>query len=136
MRSLQREWRRRCCGDLGGADIGIGRQAQDISKTMNRRKFLTQAVGVVQGAIAHSSFAGALQTMASGPELRVKLDLAQTLATIPPDFMGLGYEISSVARPGLLSAQNAVYLQLVGTLAAEGVIRVGGNTSDYSSYDE
>ena len=101
---------------------------------MNRRKFLTQAVGVVQGAIAHSSFAGALQTMASGPELRVKLDLAQTLATIPPDFMGLGYEISSVARPGLLSAQNAVYVQLVRTLETHGVIRVGGNTADYASY--
>jgi hypothetical protein len=48
--------------------------------------------------------------------------------------MGLGYEISSVARPGLLSAQNSVYVQLVRTLGARGVIRVGGNTSDYSSY--
>ena len=101
---------------------------------MNRRKFLTQAAGLVQGAIAHSSLAGALQAVSSGPEVRVKLDLAQTLATIPPDFMGLGYEISSVARPGLLSAQNAVYVQLVQTLGTYGVIRVGGNTSDYASY--
>ncbi len=48
--------------------------------------------------------------------------------------MGLGYEISSVARPGLLSATNAVYVQLVRTLGARGVIRIGGNTADYASY--
>jgi len=51
-----------------------------------------------------------------------------------PDFMGLGYEISSVARPGLMSAANLVYVQLVRTLGACGVIRIGGNTSDYAHY--
>ena len=101
---------------------------------MNRRKFLTQAVLVVEAAIAQSGFARALNAESSVGEARVTLDLTQTLAAIPPDFMGLGYEISSVARPGLLSAQNAVYVQLVRTLGASGVIRVGGNTGDYASY--
>jgi hypothetical protein len=101
---------------------------------MNRRKFLSQAAGVVATAIAEARFAGSLQATSSGADMRVTLDPAKTLATIPPDFMGLGYEISSVARPGLLSAQNAVYVQLVRTLGTQGVIRVGGNTSDYSSY--
>lgn len=72
--------------------------------------------------------------MASAPEVRVTLDPAQTLASIPSDFMGLGYEISSVARPGLLSAQNSIYIQLVRTLGRDGIIRVGGNTADYASY--
>jgi hypothetical protein len=108
--------------------------AKDIRKRMNRRKFLTQALGVAQAAIAQSSFAGVLQAASSGPEVRVALDPSQTLAVIPTDFMGLGYEISSVARPGLLSAQNAVYVQLVKTLGTRGVIRVGGNTADYASY--
>jgi hypothetical protein len=103
---------------------------------MNRRKFLSQATGLVAAAIAQSSFAAGLQAASSGPDLRVTVDPARTLAVIPPDFMGLGYEISSVARPGLLSAQNAVYVQLVRTLGSEGIIRVGGNTSDYSSYNE
>jgi hypothetical protein len=101
---------------------------------MNRRTFLTRAVGLVSAAIAQSSFAGALQAVSSEPEVRVTLDPAQTLAVIPRNFMGLGYEISSVARPGLLSAQNSVYVQLVRTLGTHGVIRVGGNTSDYASY--
>ena len=101
---------------------------------MNRRKFLTQAAGAAGATIAHSGFARALRAASSGPEVRVTLDVAQTLAVIPPDFMGLGYEISSVARPGLLSAQNGVYIQLVHTLGTQGVLRVGGNTADYASY--
>jgi hypothetical protein len=100
---------------------------------MNRRTFLAQAVGFVSAAITQSSSSGALRA-ASAEEVRVTLEPARTLAIIPPDFMGLGYEISSVARPSLLSAQNSVYVQLVRTLGARGVIRVGGNTSDYSSY--
>jgi len=66
--------------------------------------------------------------------VRVKFNPSQTLAIIPTDFVGLGYEISSVARPGVLSSKNAVLVQLVQTLGKQGVIRVGGNTSDYASY--
>lgn len=106
---------------------------------MNRRKFLTQAATAVGAVVGHpvltqAGFAHALQARSTGPEVRVTLDVAQTIAVIPPDFMGLGYEISSVSRPGLLSAQDAVYVQLVQTLASHGVIRVGGNTADYASY--
>jgi hypothetical protein len=103
---------------------------------MNRRQFLAQSASVVAAAMSQSKLAGALQSVSSAPEMRVTLDSTKTLAVIPPDFMGLGYEISSVARPGLLSAQNAAYVQLVRTLGTQGVIRVGGNTSDYSSYVE
>src|SRR5580704_11546599 len=101
---------------------------------MNRRRFLSQSARVVAAAIAHSSFAGELQSVASKTEITVTLDSTETLAVIPPDFMGLGYELSSVARPDLLSARNGVYVQLVRSLGTQGVIRVGGNTSDYSSY--
>ncbi len=55
------------------------------------------------------------------------------LGAIPPDFIGLGYEISSVAA-GLLSANNLEYVRLVRTLSPRGVIRIGGNTSDYASF--
>lgn len=54
--------------------------------------------------------------------------------TIPKDFIGLGYEISSVAVHDLLSAANRTYVQLVRTLSPSGVIRVGGNTSDDSRF--
>ncbi|MGH9584228.1 MAG: hypothetical protein ACRD4O_14990 [Bryobacteraceae bacterium] len=47
------------------------------------------------------------------------------LGTIPQDFLGLGYETSSVAVSDLLSAYNRTYVQLVRTLSPAGVIRVG-----------
>lgn len=53
---------------------------------------------------------------------------------IPNDFLGLGYEISSVSTPGLLSARNHAYVKLVRALGPSGVIRIGGITADYASY--
>lgn len=64
----------------------------------------------------------------------VNIDVHRRLLVIPRDFLGLGYEISSVAVPGLLSADNRTYVQLVRTLSGHGVIRVGGNTSDDASF--
>ncbi len=55
------------------------------------------------------------------------------VGAVPPDFIGLGYEISSVAA-GVLSPKNFAYVRLVRMLGPRGVIRVGGNTSDYASF--
>jgi hypothetical protein len=66
----------------------------------------------------------------------LRVDPQKSLGAIASDFIGLGYEISSVARPGLLSAENVSYVQFVKTLGAKGVIRVGGNTSDYARYSQ
>jgi hypothetical protein len=101
---------------------------------MNRRTFLAGAVGVLPVAVAESNLSWLPQLTSTRPEICIKFDLSHTLAVIPPDFVGLGYEISSVARQGLLSPENSVYLQLVRTLGVHGALRVGGNTSDYASY--
>lgn len=53
---------------------------------------------------------------------------------IPDNFIGLGYEMSSVASLGLLSAQNSRYVKLVNGLGAKGVIRVGGIVANYTRY--
>ncbi len=66
--------------------------------------------------------------------IRITVDQERTLGEMPANFTGLGYEISSVSVPGLLSATNRVYVQLVRTLGAKGVIRIGGNTSDYAAF--
>ncbi len=54
---------------------------------------------------------------------------------VPANFTGLGYEMSSVARLGLLSPGNDRYAQLVKGLGAKGVLRVGGIVSDYTRYE-
>jgi len=53
---------------------------------------------------------------------------------IPADFVGLGYEMSSVATKGLLSTSNHRYSELVRGLGAKGVLRVGGIVADYTRY--
>ncbi|HZP04635.1 MAG TPA: glycosyl hydrolase family 79 C-terminal domain-containing protein [Terracidiphilus sp.] len=53
---------------------------------------------------------------------------------VPADFIGLGYEMSSVATRGLLSTTNGRYLRLVQGLGPKGVLRVGGIVADYARY--
>ncbi|HSS15213.1 MAG TPA: hypothetical protein VLL04_15040, partial [Rhizomicrobium sp.] len=65
----------------------------------------------------------------------IRIDPRRRLRAIPADYMGLGFEASAVATPGLLSADNRTYVELVRALGAQGVIRVGGNVSDFSAYD-
>jgi hypothetical protein len=97
---------------------------------MRRRHFIKGAALVT--ATAAASFGNALR---EGLEAKLTLDISRTIAKIAPNFIGLGYEISSVARLGLLSAANSVYVKLCRTLGSSGIVRVGGNTSDYASYD-
>ena len=103
---------------------------------MDRRGFLNGAAGVVGTLAAERSLGRAWAQQAAGSRgVRLTVHPERQTAVIAPDFMGLGYEISSVAVPGLLSAKNAAYVQLVRTLGTRGVIRIGGNTADFASYD-
>lgn len=99
---------------------------------MDRRGFVRGMGCVAVTAVRRAS--GGVGRVGEAAEVRIKLRPETVLAEIPADFMGLGYEISSVARTGLLSRADTVYVQMVRTLGAKGVIRVGGNTADYASY--
>ena len=100
---------------------------------MDRRTFLKTSAGAA-AAVAVGEYQALGQTSVQRRRISVVVNPQQALGEIPADFLGLGYEISSVARPGLLSARNSAYVQFVRNLGRRGVIRVGGNTSDFSSY--
>jgi hypothetical protein len=95
---------------------------------MNRRQF------VRNGACAAIALAAPAVRGSDKPMIVVRIRSGPPVASIPPDFLGLGYEISSMGRPGLLSRTNSVYVQLVRTLGFDGVVRVGGNTADYARF--
>src|SRR5580658_9865839 len=99
---------------------------------MNRRQFIEGFVGLF-GLPLGCPAPGSAQP-ATTKSIRVTIDTRRKLGRIPDDFTGLGYEISSVAIPGLLSDKNRAYVQLVRGLGANGVIRVGGITSDSASF--
>jgi hypothetical protein len=71
---------------------------------------------------------------AQSASVRVQIQPQSRLGRIPADFMGLGYEVSSVSERGLFAGSNRAYVQFVRTLSPSGVIRIGGNTSDYATW--
>lgn len=101
---------------------------------MNRRRFIAGCGSTAALLTAKVSSAQSEQAPDHEQAVRIKVNTGQALGEIAQNFVGLGYEISSVAIPGLLSAANHTYVQLVRTLGTQGVIRIGGNTSDDASF--
>ena len=66
--------------------------------------------------------------------VRLQVDPASFVSQIPDDFVGFGYETSAAARPGFFSPGNATLVQLYRTLGADGLVRIGGNISDYTRF--
>jgi hypothetical protein len=87
---------------------------------MNRRQFMRNS------ACAAIALGAPAVRGSDKPVIGVSVRSGPPVANISPDFLGLGYEISAVGRPGLLSRTNDVYVQLVRTLGFDGVVRVGG----------
>ena len=78
----------------------------------------------------------ALTTAARAAEpVTVRVDAAVVVGRVADDFMGLGYETSAAAQPGYFSADNARLVRLYRNLSPRGLIRIGGNVSDHTTYD-
>ncbi len=90
---------------------------------ISRRAVLAASAAVPFAAPAHAA-----------TQVSIRIDPSRRLRAIPSNYMGLGYEASSVAM-GILSADNHPYVQLVRNLGRDGVIRIGGNVSDFTLYD-
>jgi hypothetical protein len=76
-----------------------------------------------------------LRCLAEAAPLAVKPKLAGGAPVkVPANFIGLGYEMSSVSAPGLLRASNRSYVELIRGLGPEGVLRVGGIVANYTAY--
>ena len=97
---------------------------------LTRRRLLQSALAISATAALERAF-GAPQ-----PSIHVRLEAGTSAVAVPQNFVGLGYEMSSVALPGLLSNRNAPNVQLVRNLGREGVVRVGGIVADFTSYSD
>lgn len=100
---------------------------------MLQRRVVLKAIVKGAGFLALRPFAGAALAEDS-PSLLLRLG-AGAPVEIPGEFMGLGYEMSSVASLNLLSARNRPYVALVNGLGRKGVIRAGGIVADYTRFD-
>jgi hypothetical protein len=93
--------------------------------TISRRKFITTAALSVaavrlraQGA-AEAHVTLTLPTEATGPHM-------------PADFVGLSYEVQQLADPTFFSERNLGLIREFKALASGGVLRLGGNTSEFA----
>src|SRR5580698_5385278 len=98
----------------------------------SRRAFLSKAV----------KYCASLSLTGSSPAVVNVSDLLDTprlsgaaSVSVPGNFIGLGYEMSSVATPGLLNVDNHRYVNLIKRLGPAGVLRVGGIVANYTRYE-
>jgi len=54
-----------------------------------------------------------------------------TMPAVPGDFMGLSYELAQLTDPGFFSAKNRELVAYFRLLSPSGVLRLGGNTSEF-----
>ena len=67
--------------------------------------------------------------------LRISIDPAMKVASIPEDFLGFGYETSALAREGFFHPDNKHMVQLYRNLTPHGLARIGGIIGDLTRYE-
>lgn len=92
---------------------------------LTRRKFLATAACAVAAA--------RLQVYGQS-KARVALSIPKEAIGphMPHDFVGLSYEVQQLADPSFFSAQNSGLIREFKALSPTGVLRLGGNTSEFA----
>jgi hypothetical protein len=70
----------------------------------------------------------------AAPELTLTIDPQVAGPTMPLDFSGLSYESAQLGHPDFFSAQNTALIGIFKTLTPNGVLRIGGNTGEYTTW--
>jgi hypothetical protein len=65
-------------------------------------------------------------------QVTLKLSAEATGPPMPDDFVGLSYEVQQLADPSFFAASNVALIRQFKALAAGGVLRLGGNTSEFA----
>jgi len=96
---------------------------------MNRREFLSKtAASAALVAIPKPLLAEALSTISA----RFTVQTERRGYPIPRDFLGLSYESAQLAHPEYFSSQNKISAGFMRALGSDGVLRIGGNTSEFA----
>jgi len=92
---------------------------------LTRRRFLATAACTMAAARLHAQ---------GQSKVRVALSIPReaTGPRMPIDFVGLSYEVQQLADPSFFSAQNRGLIREFKALSSTGVLRLGGNTSEFA----
>jgi hypothetical protein len=102
---------------------------------MNRRRFLKTLAGLTTIVNLPSMAFADEKLQGNATMLTLSIDPNTSLPTIPSDFIGLSYESAQLANPGFFSPANEDLVRYFRSLSHHGVLRIGGNTSEYSDWN-
>jgi hypothetical protein len=92
---------------------------------LTRREFLATTACTVAAARLHVHGQSKVRVVLSIPE-------EATGPRMPIDFVGLSYEVQQLADPSFFSARNSGLIREFKALSSTGVLRLGGNTSEFA----
>ena len=100
---------------------------------MQRREFCSLAGALAAAAVIQPSC-----LLAEDAAVPVTLTVENTkrLATVPASFMGLSYESGQLSDPDFFSGQNTALVAIFRTLSPSGVLRLGGNLSEFTVWSD
>lgn len=109
---------------------GRGRSAahrrSDLPNAIARRTFL--------GGLAASALVGRSLLAQQTGGVAVEIGASKDVAPVPADFVGLSYESAQLANPRFFSSENKELVALFRELAPRGNLRLGGGSSEYTTY--
>ena len=99
---------------------------------MNRRTFLFHAPPLL--ATLNSAFRPLASFFTPESFLTYAIDTSKLIGTVPKNVMGLSYESTQLGDATYFDPSNRGLVHLFRTLSANGVLRLGGNTSDFTYF--
>jgi hypothetical protein len=100
---------------------------------MNRRHFLTGSAAMVAGSLGYARCFGQAGPPALGESAvagTLEVDLNSSSHLIPLNYNGLSYELAQLTDPNFFAATNQELISLFRQLSPQGVLRLGGNSSE------
>jgi hypothetical protein len=92
---------------------------------LTRRRFLATTVCGLAGARLYAQGQ-------SNARIALSIPNEATGPRMPIDFIGLSYEVQQLADPNFFSAQNSGLIREFKAVSSTGVLRLGGNTSEFA----
>jgi hypothetical protein len=93
--------------------------------TISRRRFLATAALSLAATRLHAQ-------RGTGAPVTLTLSTEATGPHMPDDFVGLSYEVQQLTDPNFFAASNIGLIRQFKALAPRGVLRLGGNTSEFA----
>ncbi len=101
---------------------------------MKRRAFLQSSL-LATGSVllTRSSFAQMMPD--SAVDVNLAIDTSQKGYVIKPSYVGLSYEQAQLGNPDFFAGTNTQLVEFMKALGSHGVLRIGGNTSEYTFWN-